>query len=280
MDFRPLTMKDRPLIEKCRDPRKHPFTALSFTSLFTWRKAYGLEICGDPDFFAVHSRVEDALFCPCGDEEKCARFLAEETKPGTRILYLTKEQAEGLGDGWEIRLRDDLSEYLCDTPALALKEGWHMSHSYKDKCRQYKKRHPYTVKALTKEDLPLMVQIAREWLEADMDDEEDLVALVQEIRSYNAMPLTGVMITAENGEHAFIMGYENTPEMFTMTMVKHNLSLPKLMTPVCVHELACMLCDRYPTINLEEDLGLEGLRNAKQLYSPAGKLEVYEAVRL
>ena len=68
-------------------------------------------------------------------------------------------------------------------------------------------------------------------------------------------------------------------EMFTMTMVKHSLSLPMLMTPVCVHELACMLADRYPYINIEEDLGLEGLRRAKQLYSPVKQLEVYEAVR-
>jgi hypothetical protein len=87
------------------------------------------------------------------------------------------------------------------------------------------------------------------------------------------------MITAENGDHAFIMGYENTPEMFTMTMVKHDLTLPLLMTPVCVHELACALVDKYPYINLEEDLGLEGLRRSKLLYSPIKQLEVYEAVR-
>jgi hypothetical protein len=64
-----------------------------------------------------------------------------------------------------------------------------------------------------------------------------------------------------------------------MTMVKYDLSLPPLMTPVCVHELACQLADRYPWINLEEDLGLEGLRRAKQLYSPIRQEEVYEAVR-
>ena len=46
-----------------------------------------------------------------------------------------------------------------------------------------------------------------------------------------------------------------------------------------VHELALGLCDRYPLINLEEDLGLPGLRRAKMLYSPVGKLEVYEAVQ-
>ena len=132
---------------------------------------------------------------------------------------------------------------------------------------------------MTKADLPLIIEIARKWEEADPEGAGDLQVLEQEIQFYNDMTLNGVMITAENGEHAFIMGYENTPEMFTMTMVKHDLDLPLLMTPVCVHELACALEGRYPYINLEEDLGLEGLRRAKQLYSPIKQLEVYEAVR-
>ena len=278
MDYRSITMEDRPWIERCRDPRKNPFTALSFTSLFTWSRDYGLEIGGDDDFFVIRSRHDGGIYCPCGDEAKCREYLSG-LEPGSRILYLTKEQAEGLGDGWEIRLRDDLSEYICATQALALKEGFHMSHSFKDKCRQYKKRHPYEARPLEKADLPLMLEIAREWEKADPEGAGDLQSLEQELRFYENITLTGVMITAENGGHAFIMGYENIPGMFTMTMVKYDLSLPPLMTPVCVHELACQLADRYPWINLEEDLGLEGLRRAKQLYSPVRQEEVYEAVR-
>ena len=53
MDYRSITMEDRPWIERCRDPRKNPFTALSFTSLFTWSRDYGLEIGGDDDFFVI-----------------------------------------------------------------------------------------------------------------------------------------------------------------------------------------------------------------------------------
>ena len=279
MDYRPLEIEDRDRVEKCRDPQLNPFTALTFTSLFTWRKEYGLEIAGDEDYFVIRSRHDNSYFCPCGDGDKCKRFIEENVKAGESVLYLTQEQAEALGDGWEIRKRDDLSEYICATPALALKEGFHMSHSFKDKCRQYKKRHPYEVRKMTIDDLPLIIRIARDWEEADPEGGGDLQALEEEICFYSEITLNGVIVTTENGGHAFIMGYENTPEMFTMTMVKHDLDLPLLMTPVCVHELACALVDKYPYINLEEDLGLEGLRRAKQLFSPIKQLEVYEAVR-
>ena len=132
MDYRPLTMEDRDRVEKCRNYQLNPFTALTFTSLFTWRKEYGLEIAGDEDYFVIQSRHDGAYFSPCGDAEKCRKFIEEKVEAGESILYLTKEQAEALGEGWEIRKRDDLSEYICATPALALREGFHMSHSFKE----------------------------------------------------------------------------------------------------------------------------------------------------
>ena len=182
MEYRPLTMEDRDRVDKCRDAILNPFTALTFTSLFTWRKEYGLEIAGDADYFVIRSRHDEAYFCPCGDPEKCRAFLRDEVKSGERVVYLTREQAEALGDGWDIRLREDLSEYICASPALALREGYHMSHSFKDKCRQYKKRHPYQVRPLTKDDLPMMIRMAREWEEADPEGAGDLQALEEEIR--------------------------------------------------------------------------------------------------
>jgi hypothetical protein len=43
--------------------------------------------------------------------------------------------------------------------------------------------------------------------------------------------------------------------------------------------MACRMKDKYALINLEEDLGLAGLRQAKILYSPVDRLNVYEAIR-
>jgi hypothetical protein len=85
-----------------------------------------------------------------------------------------------------------------------------------------------------------------------------------------------MMETAE-GERAFVLGYENTPDCFTVTIGKHSPGLPSETSVVIVHELARMLDGEYPLLNLEEDLGLEGLRRAKELYSPVNRLEVYEA---
>ena len=39
-----------------------------------------------------------------------------------------------------------------------------------------------------------------------------------------------------------------------------------------------LLRGRYPLVNVEEDMGLEGLRRSKQLLSPVDLLKVYEVM--
>ena len=279
MDFRPLRLEDQARIKACRDTQEHPFTALSFPSLFAWREAYGLRVAGDADFFVIRSFYDGGYYCPCGVEEKCLAFL-ESLEAPARILYLTQEQAKRLeARSWAIRHRPDLSEYISSAASLAMKEG-HMSNSFKVKCRHYRRNLNYSTHTLSEADLPMLCEML-ERLEADGSegDFHDLDVLRTEIENMEALGMRGLALEVPGGYHAFILGYENKADMFTMTMSKHDPALPTETTAVCVHELARIVAGEYPLVNLEEDLGLEGLRKAKELYSPIDRLEVYEAIK-
>ena len=63
-----------------------------------------------------------------------------------------------------------------------------------------------------------------------------------------------------------------------MTMTRHDPTLPPEITTICIHEFASVLNRKYPFINVEEDMGLEGLRRAKMLLSPVDFLKVYEVL--
>ena len=277
MEFRPLCLEDKAWIMACRDTREHPFTALSFPSLFAWREAYGLRVAGDQDFFVIRSFYDGGYYCPCGTEDKCLAFLESMEAPA-RILYLTEEQAKYLaGRGWTTRHRADLSEYICSAAALALQEG-HISNSFKVKCRRYRRNLYYTTHVLSEADLPMLRKLA-EKIKADgcRSDYHDLGVLSTEIEHMQGLGMRGIALEVPGGYHAFILGYENKPDMFTMTMSKHDPDLPTETTTVCIHELAQCLAGEYSLINIEEDLGLEGLRESKRLYSPVDRLEVFEA---
>lgn len=279
MDFRPLRLSDQAWMTACRDTQAHPFTALSFPSLFTWRNAYRMRVAGDEDFFVVHSVYDGGYYSPCGENEKCRAFL-DALDAGSRVLYLTQEQAAELAaKGWTIRHREDLSEYISSTQALAL-HGGHMSNSYKVKCRHFGRDYSYHTHLIGKADEALLLRFLKD-LESGANDEDfhDLKVLEAEIAHREALNLRGLVLETDNGRKAFILGYENKPDMFTMSMSKHDPQLPPETMTVCVHELAMALEAEYSFVNLEEDLGLEGLRRAKELYSPIDHLRVYEAVK-
>ena len=279
MDFRALRPEDRDWIAACRDTREHPFTSLSFPSLFAWAAEYGLTVAGDSDFFVVRSAHDGAYYCPCGDEGKCAAFIDGLEGPA-KLVYLTEKQAARLlQSGWSVRRRADLSEYILSTAAEALREG-HVSKSFRDKCRHFKKQYSYSVRPIEKADMPILNRA----LLALWDDPKerlfrDYSVLYREIEYFDLLGLRGLLMETAEGERAFVLGYENTRDCFTVTIGKHSPGLPTETSVVIVHELACMLEGEYPCLNLEEDLGLEGLRRAKELYSPVDRLEVYEASR-
>ena len=280
--FRPIELKDKPWMDACRDVRRNPFSALSFSSLYAWKNTYGFSVSGDEDFFAVYSQHDHAYYVPCGKKEKCLAFIEqtcrEEKNP--HFLYLTREQGEELKQlGLHLILRDDLSEYVSSAPALALAEGYHMSNSFKMKVRHFQRGIPYAVRMLTEADLPSLLDLARTAETESRGTMGDWNVLETELDAFLALGLWGIWLETADGRKAFLLGYENTPEEFTMTMTKHDPSLPIQITAVLVHEMACRLKDHYALINLEEDLGLSGLRQAKILYNPVDRLNVYEAIR-
>ena len=280
MILRPFQLNDRIWIERCRDPKQNPFSALSFPSLFAWSKTYGLTIAANEGAFAIHSVHDKAFYCPCGSEDACTALVRqiEQTEEHPHIIYLTYEQAERFErDGWKIHLRDDLSEYLASTSALALRSG-HASNSYKMKCRHFQQKFTYNAWMLGDADLPELKALAAGQLVDDRENKiGDLDVLNTELDMFHILSLEGLMIRTTEGKEAFILGFENSPGMFTMTMAKHDPSLPRETTAVLVHELSKRMDDRYPQINLEEDLGIKGLRQAKMLYSPLSQLKVYVA---
>lgn len=276
--FRNLEMKDREWVEACRNPQWNPFTALSFPSLFSWREAYGLTIAGEEDWFVIRSEHDGAYYCPCGNRKKCEDFIskisAREKEP--HFLYLTREHANGLkAAGFRYFLRDDLSEYISSSSGLALEEGYHMSNSYRLKVRHYQEDYHYRVRPAGAADVPALRKIAQR----SGIDSGDTEVLETELSAFTELRMQGTLLETRDGKSAFLLGYPNTDDEFTMTITRHESGMPAETTAVLVYETARLIRYDYPLVNLEEDLGITGLRQAKILYSPVDRLNVYEAIK-
>ena len=269
-------------MEACLETARQPFTALTFPSLATWTETYETEIAGDADFFVVRSRHDKGYYMPCGKADKCLAFMEERARKENpvRFVYVPEAMTKPLEDnGWSILYRGDLSEYIVNTAALAQAEGLFVTHSYRHKVRGFAKTTPYTAREITPADIPLLRQI-RDGAAAvtDAAGPSDRAVLEFEIEHFTELGFRGVIIESGEGA-AFLFGYEQGPGVFTATMMRWEAGLPKTAGMVCLHELCRILRNDYPRINVEEDLGLGGLRTEKTLLSPVDLLKVYEAMK-
>ena len=280
--FRPLIPEDLPWLNRCRDAAAHPFTALSGVSLVTWAETYGLTVAGDDDFFVIHSRYDKGFYAPVGDPEKCAAFLdgAAERKGSVRFVYMTEPEARVLaGKGWKVHFRTDLSEYIASSAGLAMAPGAFISENFQRKCRKFVRNvGEYRVAPVTADHMDRLREIAERYRDTQVSMPSDQAVLETELERFGELGLRGILLEMPDGREAFILGYENTPEEFTMTMTRHDSTLPPEITAVCIHEFAKLLRTEYPLINVEEDMGLDGLRRAKMLLSPVDLLKAYEVI--
>jgi len=265
-------------MEACRDSGRHPFSALSFPTLYCWQEAYGFRVTGGGDWFAVHSEHDGCWYYPCGEKWQCKAFLRTvcESEEHPHFLYLTLQQAEELAKaGFRYLLRDDLSEYICSCHAMALEPGYHTSRSFREKIRKFQVQQPYQTRQVSETDLPRLREAARRCSVGRPDD----LALESELNAFTALGLRGLLMEIEDGRLAFVLGYPNTKREFVMSIARHEESAPREVTAVLLHEMARMLLGEVPLVNLEDDCGLAGLRRAKMLYSPVDRLNVYEAYK-
>ena len=281
--FRPLRTEDRGWIGRCAAASGYPFTALTFPSLAAWADTYGLKVAGDEDFFVIRSRHDKGYYAPCGDPEKCMAFMEETARKEhpARFVYVAEQNVRKLAErGWEVLFRSDLSEYILSTAALALEPGKAISHSFKYKCRHFAKEHPYRAREVFPADAGRLREIAEKAADpANQRGPEDGLVLEYELEHMEELGMRGVLVETEAGESAFLLGYEGQPDSYTMTMFRRSEGLSRDVTAVCFHELARLVGDRYPRTNIEEDLGLAGLRTEKMLYSPVDLLKVYEVLK-
>ena len=267
--FHPLEKNDYDRIHQLRDLTSPSLTASSEKSIFSWQDYYGFTGYDGGDFFLIYSRRLRRFLYPFGNVKHGLSFIAKLNWPQSEknFAFLTRHQAEELDQSrYAVYADRDSGEYIYETDALALICG-NISPNFKRKCRKFSEKYPYTVR-----------MIDQDWLDKRICDsfEIQLPEVIHMLEHYMEYDMSGIEIQYQN-EQAFVFGYENTPDTFTMTAADYTKGFGPSAVAACIYEMARYLHGRYRYINLEEDMGIEGLRRMKQLYLPVFILEAYHA---
>ena len=105
------------------------------------------------------------------------------------------------------------------------------------------------------------------------------IALDRALQNYEALALDGIAIYSGEELIGFVFGVKLNDKVFDYMIEKANSSYRGIYK-VLNNELAKVCCSGFEFLNLEEDLGEEGLRNSKMMYHPDLMLKKYIAVEV
>lgn len=273
-------------VDRLRGLADHPLSSHAFPSLFLWREHLGLEIVLREDCFAVRAakRGANAWFFPCGGEGgKLAFFAAHGGEPGLELFYLRPEDAAWLRDRfpgrWEIFRRPEGDEYLYERASHVEMAGGEFRHLRWRVHRIERELVPRT-RVLDRESAVDARYVLDAWSSAHPGGgADDRMVALRALEHWEALGLRGVVVYLAERPAAFMLGFPLSEETFDAAVGKCAVDVQGL-TYYVLRELMLSLPGRYRWFNLEEDLGLPGLRAMKEHFLPDGRHEMWGARRL
>ncbi len=280
--LRPIELADREAMERLYFRFGRGDSAHAFPSLYLWQKEMGLEWLKDEGFYTVRCRWKggNAWFFPVGDEdgkEACVRALAENAP--CRLCYMTEEDVRFLERRFPgvfaVRETPEDSEYLYDREQMETMPG-KAFEKIRNRYRRLEKEHAISAQPLTPDLLKAAGEVAAQW-SRNTDTGEGILddsVTARILKDWTALNLRGVLLRVDGEPWAVAAGYELFKGDFDCCLLKARENLPGISDHVRVR-LAESLAGEMTRLNLEEDLGVEGLRQMKERLRPCGMIRMY-----
>lgn len=303
IDFRQPKISDKPWIERCFHASGNQGCENSFATLFLWSGTYHQQVASMGDYVLerMHGARGPGYLFPAGSgpvEPVLAALEEDAAERGEpcRFFCVTSEQKnllENIRPGaYQMEPDRDGWDYLYHVDRLADLKGKKL-HAKRNHINRFLDGYQdWTVEEITVENLEECARMDLEWNRLyrteNGDAEREAESRINEGRAmrkafafYEQMGLFGLLIRAEGRVVAFTMGSLINRETVDIHFEKAYGEIQGAY-PLINREFARWIRRNYPDVvwlNREDDMGLEGLRRAKNSYYPDRMVEKYLAVR-
>ena len=300
IDFHPPRLEEKPWVDELLRRADYRGCDYNFTNLFVWSRAYHQEIARVDDFLVTHvcGRMGCSFMFPAGggDLASVIRKLEEEVAgrgEPLRLVCLTPRQMAELEEffpgQFTFTADRDGYDYLYEIDRLADLGGKRL-HAKRNHINRFMENNPsWTYEEITPESLGECLAMDKEWYrrslaregeaeERDLGDEG--VALRQAMEHYQALGLEGGLIRVYGEVVAFTMGDLLNSDTYDVHFEKAYGELQGAYAMIN-REFARWVRGRHPNVrylNREDDMGVEGLRKAKESYYPDQMVEKHTAM--
>ncbi len=288
LNFQTLTLSDRAWVQEMLYSSNRKGCEYSFCNLFLWMRS-----------FSQVARAQDVLLCRMeykgkrtyffpagrGDLVEAVELLREDAGDAPFTMRgVTEEDKAFLEEHFPQKftfapLRNTF-DYRYPVEKLANLAGKKLQ-SKRNHINRFTENYPnWYTEEITRENLHLCEELTRQWYaqRPEEDFSAEKAALDTAFRHREELGLEGILLFDGEKPVAFSMGNRITEEMFDVNFEKAHAAVQGAY-PMVNREFARRVMAKYPAVkflNREDDMGLEGLRKAKESYYP-DLLTKYEA---
>ncbi len=284
-DFKPLTVDDRDAIQTRLWAYQPDTSELGFGNLYIWRTYYNFEwAIHDEWLLLVAHRPEHTFaFEPIGPTPRhdvtceLLRWLRDEHGEAAPFIpradqRLVDELDEsGATDDLTIEPQRDHFDYVYLTEDLIELSGRKYSGK-RNHINNFLRRYEYEYRPLTEDLVEETLALAEVWCEQRSCEEDislshEFEGIKDTMDNFGAVGLKGGVLIIDGKVQAFVLGEQLNEETAVIHVEKANPDYrgiyPMMTQQFPEHRWADL---RY--INREQDLGISGLRRAKESYYP------------
>lgn len=260
---------------------------MTFANTYLWSRHYdtGFAIVEDMLVFGnMDGRVSFTVPVGPGDLKKAIDVLiayCEEKKVPFQLHNVTREDFAKFEtlypQEFSIVYEREYADYVYETEKLANLSG-KKYHSKKNHINKFKKLYPdWSYEPITKNNVEECFQMALRWRELNgcEDDEEkhaEICVTLNFLRLFEELKMRGGVLRVDGNIVAFTIGEPVSKDTLVVHIEKAFADVQGAYTMInqqfAEHEGA-----GFTYLNREEDMGEEGLRQAKMSYKPAFLVE-------
>lgn len=272
-----VSIEDAEVIQESISRSDFPSCEYTFSNLYIWQPVYRTVWTLFNGHLYLHMPSIDELLYPCGGgavspEElyKVSEGMIRAGFSGT-IFHFPEGMAnpdpalytcESMGE--------DQAEYIYKTETLAELKGSHLSPK-RNLIRQFLRNNPeWRIEEITKEDFRNVVKLTEHWEqehEGQRGIEDEKTAISRALEHFDFLGLHGIALFSKNEICAYSVFSRINRDSFTEQFEKTDRKF-KGASQMITHQTAIRLRTKCPWLNREQDLGIPGLRRAKQSYMP------------
>jgi hypothetical protein len=281
--FKRITIEDREPLKKYITQTKHMACDYSVANLILWSGYYDTSYAVENDMLFIRYKNQDQFYFtfPMGNGDLKTAFEALESycaKEGIDFhMGLVEpemyEQIEDIFPGeYDIMYMRDNSDYVYNMTDLRDLKG-NKYHKKKNHLNKFLKTQTnWQYEQITDENTEECITMIKEWCERNNCSEDksktaETCSLKKALKYRKELGLIGGLIRMDGKVIAMCMGERADEDMFIVHFEKAladiNGAFQIINQQFVEHELA-----DYKYVNREDDLGVEGLRKAKESYFP------------